>query len=371
MRTSRQLDQLREQAVALRRAGKSVRQIKQILGPIGNRTLHDALRGEPPPEWTHRPNAKDDLRARARDLRLQGMGYEEIVAQLDVSKSSVSLWVRDLPRPPRVASEECARRTAERMRRYWAAERPLRAARRAAASAAAAATIGDITDREILIAGAVAYWCEGAKNKPYRRVDRVTFANSDPELISFFLLFLDTVGIPRSDLAFQLQIHETADVGSAERFWLDLTGAQPEQFCKTFLKRDNPTTTRKNTSDTYHGCVRVDVRRSCELYRKIEGWVSAVTRVAEAPDLHAAKTSEEVTYKEIAPGEGFEPPLRGPKPLVLPLDDPGLPARPTLPGSRPAPSGMKPGPEPVTGIGLLILGSDGCSAWAKSPISGT
>jgi len=124
MRTSRELDELREQAVALRRVGKSVDQIKQILGPIGNRTLHDALRGEPPPEWTRRPNAKDDLRARARELRLHGLDYEEIVAQLGVSKSSVSLWVRDLPRPQRIVPEECAMRISERMRRYWAAAVP-------------------------------------------------------------------------------------------------------------------------------------------------------------------------------------------------------------------------------------------------------
>ena len=280
----RKPDQLRVQAVGLRRAGKSVRQIKQILGPIGNRTLHEALMGEPPPEWTRRPNAKDDLRTKARDLRLQGLDYEEIVARLGVSKSSVSLWVRDLPRPPRVAPDECARRTSERMRQYWTAERRARAARRAAASAAAAADIGSLTDREILIAGAVAYWCEGAKNKPHRRADRVTFANSDPELISFFLLFLDVADISRSDLAFQLQIHETADVASAEQFWLALTGARPEQFRKTSLKRHNPETTRKNTSDGYYGCLRVDVKRSCGLYRKIEGWASAVTRVAAAPD---------------------------------------------------------------------------------------
>jgi hypothetical protein len=280
----RQPDQLRVQAIALRRAGKSVRQIKRILGPIGNRALHEALRGEPPPEWTRRPNAKDDLRTKARYLRLQGLDYEEIVAQLGVSKSSVSLWVRDLPRPPRVAPDECARRTSERMRRYWTAERRVLAERRAAASAAAAADIGSLTDREILIAGAVAYWCEGAKNKPHRRADRVTFANSDPELISFFLVFLDVAGIPRSDLAFQLQIHETADVASAERFWLALTGARPEQFRKTSVKRHNPETTRRNTSDGYHGCLRVDVRRSCVLYRKIEGWASAVTGVAAAPD---------------------------------------------------------------------------------------
>src|SRR5208283_1066558 len=58
VRNVRESDRLREQAVALRRAGKSVRQIKQILGPIGNGTLTEALKGEPPPEWTSRPNAK-------------------------------------------------------------------------------------------------------------------------------------------------------------------------------------------------------------------------------------------------------------------------------------------------------------------------
>lgn len=287
MNNSPEADRLREQAVALRRAGKSVQQIKQILGPIGNGALSAALKGEPPPDWTRRPNAKDDLREKARELRLQGLDYEEIVTQLGVSKSSVSLWVRDLPKPSRVTPEECAKRTAERTRRYWIAERQVRDARRAAASAAAAADIGGLTDREILIAGAVAYWCEGSKNKPYRRAGRVVFSNSDPELISFFLLFLDTAAISRSNLVFQLQIHETADVELAERFWLALTGARPDQFRAASLKQPNPTTTRKNTGDDYHGCLRVDVKQSCELYRKIEGWASAVVATAEAPHQHA------------------------------------------------------------------------------------
>ncbi len=34
-------------------------QIKEILGPMSNSMLDDALKGEPPPEWTRRPRAKD------------------------------------------------------------------------------------------------------------------------------------------------------------------------------------------------------------------------------------------------------------------------------------------------------------------------
>jgi transcriptional regulator with XRE-family HTH domain len=194
MRTKQELDLLREQAVTLRRQGKSLRQIKQILGPMSNVTLHDALRGVPPPDWTVRPNAKDEQRAKARELRAQGMDYEEIATALGVAKGSVSLWVRDLPRPARLSYSECRKRSAEGTQRYWAAERGVRAARRAAERAAAAAQISDLTDRDFLIAGAIAYWCEGAKSKPHRRSDRVIFTNSDPSLIRIFLRFLEATG---------------------------------------------------------------------------------------------------------------------------------------------------------------------------------
>jgi transcriptional regulator with XRE-family HTH domain len=275
MRTSQELDRLREQAIMLRRAGKSLRQIKQILGPMSNSTLHDALRGEPPPEWTRRPNAKDDLRASARELRTQGMDYEEIAEALGISKGSVSLWVRDLPTPARLSYAECRKRSAEGVRRYWAAERPVREARRAAAREAAAAQIGELTDRELLIAGSIAYWCEGAKSKPHRRDDRVAFINSDPSLIRFFLRFLDTAGTPRTDLVFRVFIHEKADVKSAHQFWLEVTGAAVDQFLTPTLKRHNPKTVRKNVGENYHGCLRIDVRRSADLYHRIEGWAAA------------------------------------------------------------------------------------------------
>src|SRR6266849_4191684 len=211
MRTPHELDLLRAQAVALRRQGKSRRQIKQILGPMSNVTLNDALEGEPPPAWTQRPNAKDGLRVKARDLRAQGLDYEDIAAALGVSKSSVSLWVRDLPTPERLSYAECRKRAAEGVRRYWGAERPVREARRAAVREAAAAEIGDLTDRELVIAGAIAYWCEGGKNKPHRRSDRVVFVNSDPSLIQFFLRFLQATATPPDDLAFRVYIHENAD----------------------------------------------------------------------------------------------------------------------------------------------------------------
>jgi transcriptional regulator with XRE-family HTH domain len=270
MGTTQQTHQVREEAIALRLAGKSIREIKETLGPVGNRTLNTALKGTPPAEWTLRPNAKDDLRERARELRTQGLSYNEIVAKLGVSKSSVSLWVRDVPCPERFRYVHNERRL-EGLRKYNTA----RSARHAAESETAAAELGGLTDREILIGGAIAYWCEGAKNKPNRKANRVVFINSDPRLITFFLRFLEVAGVHQEDLILRVHIHENADADAAQRFWLGITGTQLSQFRSPTLKRHNPKTHRTNIGENYHGCLRIDVRRSAALYRRIEAWASA------------------------------------------------------------------------------------------------
>jgi len=117
--------------------------------------------------------------------------------------------------------------------------------------------------------------CEGAKSKPYRPYDRVTFVNSDPRLILFFLRFLAVAGVPSDRLACRLLIHESADVDSAHRFWQEVTGLGPEHFRRPTLKHHNPKTVRKNTGADYHGCLVIDVLRSTDLYQRIEGWAVA------------------------------------------------------------------------------------------------
>jgi hypothetical protein len=121
----------------------------------------------------------------------------------------------------------------------------------------------------------LSYESRRGKNKPHRRDDRVSFINSDPALVKFFLRFLDVAGIDPGRLVFRAYIHESADIDAAQRFWLDVTQADPTQFRSPTLKRHNARTVRKNTGDDYHGCLRIDVMRGGELYHKIEGWATA------------------------------------------------------------------------------------------------
>jgi hypothetical protein len=103
--------------------------------------------------------------------------------------------------------------------------------------------------------------------------------NSDPAMIRFFMRFLAAAGTEWRSLRCTVSIHETADVEAAQRFWLDITGLDAEQFRPAALKRHSPTTIRKNTGDDYHGCLRVEVLRSSGLYRKIEAWATATMAI--------------------------------------------------------------------------------------------
>jgi hypothetical protein len=265
---------LRERAVALRRSGHSLRQIRDELKVFNNDLLNRLVKGEPPPAWTERPNAKDDLRERARELRLQGWTYDRIQAELGCSKSSISLWVRDLPKPePRYTPEEQRALMNEGLAHLRAA----RDREREETKRRATAAVGRLSDRELFLVGVGLYWAEGAKDKPYDRRENVTFVNSDPGMIKVFLKWLDLLRVDRERLRFTVMIHEKADVEGAERYWAGLVGADSSAFCKTTLKKHNPKTVRKNTADTYRGCLMIKVLKSADLYRRIEGaWYGIV-----------------------------------------------------------------------------------------------
>ncbi|WP_190012681.1 hypothetical protein [Streptomyces lucensis] len=272
--THADFEELRKRAVALRRAGLSLRQIRDELKVFNNDILNQLVKGVPPPEWTKRPRAKDDLRAKARELRLQGWTYDRIEAELGCSRSSVSLWVRDLPRPERRRTPE---ESAAIARKGWEEKLRIRDEERRRTKAEAKQAIGELSARELFLVGVGLYWAEGAKDKPYDRRESVIFVNSDPGMIKVFLAWLDLLGVERERLRYTVMIHENADVTGAEQFWAQLADADASAFYKTTLKKHNPKTVRKNTGDDYRGCLAIKVLKGADLYRRIEGsWYGIV-----------------------------------------------------------------------------------------------
>jgi hypothetical protein len=268
--------------VQLRLAGLSRSQIAEALGlGSGGEPLSTWLRGVPAPAWTRRPNAKDDLHDTAVAMRREGRSYREIQAVVGVSKSTLSLWLRDVP-----LTEEQQRaltvRGPEATTGRHAENRAVAARRRSAVRAGARDQITRLAESELFVAGVVAYWAEGSKNKPWRHGQSVQFMNSDPAMIRLFLCWLRLLDVSPDRLIFRLHIHESADAAEAIRFWSRVVEAPESQFGRPTLKTHNPQTVRINVGSEYHGCLLVYVRKSASLNLQIEGWFEGLSAVAAA-----------------------------------------------------------------------------------------
>jgi len=255
----------------------SARQIRERLG-IGKELLQELLRGVPPPEWTRRPNAKDELRARALELRGQGRSVNAIADELGVSKSTAYLWVRHLPFDKNPEAESARRRAHSKAMTdaRWGEYRVARDELETGIHDKASRWVGRLKERELLIAGAVAYWCEGAKSKPWRPESRLRFINTDPGLVELFIRFVEAMGVDRQRLTYNVAIHESADALAACRWWADRIGIDVGLMRRPTLKRHKPTTNRHNTGEDYHGCLVVTVPGSRRLYVRTKGLMAGI-----------------------------------------------------------------------------------------------
>lgn len=263
---------LAQRAQVMRAEGATYAQIKAALG-VGSSTVSRLLgtsgKGRPA------PRIPAEVREEACELRRQGLSVPEIARELGIARSTAWLITKDIPWTP---TRDPAARRAEGARSYWRAESERRDRSRRQAQSAAAESVGHLSDRELLLAGAALYWAEGSKAKPWRRQERLVFTNSDPDVIRLYLAWLRLLGVSSDQLTYRVGIHESANVVAAERYWAEIVGITPEALAPTSLKRHRPVTSRRNTGDHYHGCLVVRVRRSAELYWKMSGlWSGLVS----------------------------------------------------------------------------------------------
>jgi hypothetical protein len=201
-----------------------------------------------------------ELREEARRLRAEALTLLAIAEQLGVAKSTVSLWVRDVEfvPGPRAAAR---RRAPNRLQQAKQAEIE-------AAQAWGRALLGEVSDRDLLIAGAALYAGEGAK-----RDGMVVFANSDPRMTRVFVTWLRRFfGIDETRLRLRLYLHQGLDLDEAMRFWSGLTDIPLRQFVKPYRA-----VVDSSIRSTKHpmGCASV-VCCSSSLHRRIMGLVDAL-----------------------------------------------------------------------------------------------
>lgn len=200
------------------------------------------------------------LQQEARRLRADAWTLAEIAAELGVSKSSASLWVRDVAFVPR-ERRQARRRGPNRLERRKAEEiSRLRVDGRK--------RIGRMSDGEFLVAGAALYAGEGSK-----RDGCVNFANTDPRMMAFFCAWLRRFfDVDEARLRVRIYLHQGLDLDAAQRHWSTVTSIPLGQFRTPHRAVADPTI-RVNKHE--YGCAYV--RYGCSrTHRAIMGLVDAL-----------------------------------------------------------------------------------------------
>ena len=198
---------------------------------------------------------------RARELRAQAWTLQDIATELGVSRSSVSLWVRDVEFIPKPRNR--GHRSMKPHPLHIAKLEQIERCRQDGI-----ARIGRLSEREFLVLGLALYAGEGTKGG-----NTVCFANSDPRMIWVFTTWLRRFfEVDESRLRVRLYLHEGLDLETAIRFWSELSCVPPDQFTKPY--RAVADTTIRRTKHVM-GCPGV-VYRSASMHRRVMGLVSAV-----------------------------------------------------------------------------------------------
>lgn len=178
-------------------------------------------------------------REEARRLRGLGWTMPDIAGELGVSRSSVSLWTRD------VAVERGPRRVL-RPREPNALERR-KHAEIAELLDAGRARIGELSEREFLVAGVALYAGEGTEGG-----SGVGFANSDVRMVMMFCSWLRRFfDIDESRLRLRFYLHQGLDLDAAMEFWSSATDIPLQQFRRPY--RAEPDASLRLNKYT-HGC---------------------------------------------------------------------------------------------------------------------
>lgn len=222
--------------------------------------------------------AKTAQKLKAIELRKNGLSYSEIQEEVPVSQSSLSLWLCNI---------KLSKRQKDRLDRKGDSARKLgsitlknqRLKRTSEIIKKASSEIENLNMKDLMLIGTTLYWAEGNKQKEHNPSVEVVFSNSDPKMIQVYLRWLKVcLKIPDESIVFEIYIHKSykRTMKSLKNYWSSITNFPYFMFKKIYFKKNKIHSYRKNMGLSYAGVLRIRVRKSTDLNRKIIGWTEGI-----------------------------------------------------------------------------------------------
>jgi hypothetical protein len=208
----------------------------------------------------------------ARRLRQnEGMPLKRIAARLEVSVSSVHSWTRDIKLTPEQRAHNLTGahgpRSPEAIAKFVRTWSGLNRERRRTYQQAGRlrARAGDAMHQ----AGCMLYWAEGTKDR-----NSLTFANSDREMVVFFLRFLrECFELRAGDFTVRLNVYTTngLTIREIEDHWLSALELPRACLRKHSIDHLPTSSSGAKRSKLPYGVCTVRVRRSTALVQHVYG----------------------------------------------------------------------------------------------------
>jgi hypothetical protein len=175
-------------------------------------------------------------KTRAVELRKKGFSYSEIRERINVPRSTLSLWLRNVALSGEQQKKLQDRRS--KTAKLNSEKRILRTSKLIKElKESSAKDIKDISRREFWLMGIILYWRERLSSGNETDLKNgVRLISSDPDIINFFIRWLKEVGgIKKEELKFDIFMKKDntlspETVKSAVLYWSQETGFPKEEF---------------------------------------------------------------------------------------------------------------------------------------------
>jgi len=171
-------------------------------------------------------------RTKVRQLRLEGKSYSEIRKVVKVSKSSLSLWLKDIS----LTGDQLKRIKGKKEKAIESFIETMKLKRERKLLDYYTKQKKNwlpLSERELFLSGLFLYWGEG--NKASRNT--VSVSNTDPNVIKFSILWLvKSLKVPKNKVKVSLQLYSDMNINESTNYWVKELGIPAEQFNKPYIK---------------------------------------------------------------------------------------------------------------------------------------
>ena len=211
--------------------------------------------------------AKRKEHQKAVALRKLGKSYREIKNVVGVSKGTLSLWLKDYP-----LSEKKTRAlrdwNEERIEHYRETRRKRREEALFLVYKKERINIGKLSKRDVFIGGPFLYWGEGEKTK----ISELSMSNTDPAAIKAFILWLAwSFGIGKDKITIRLRLYRDMNIAKETDFWAKALDMDRKYFKKPYIK-NSALTQMTYKSGFGHGTCDARLSNAIVAKRVLMGW---------------------------------------------------------------------------------------------------